>query len=88
MILALAQLLSLCDTGLHPAPHSHQFLLLQALDLPAVMKKVGFSLPEVISIANFQASVENTWEDVQILLHILGISPLKVIFKAIGTLHS
>lgn len=45
-------------------------------------------MPEIISIANFQASVENTWEDVQILLHILGISPLKVIFKAIGTLHS
>lgn len=38
------------------------------------MKKGGFSLPEVISIANFQASVENTWEAVQILLHTLELA--------------
>lgn len=30
---------ALRDSGLPPAPHSHKFLLLQALDLPAVMKK-------------------------------------------------
>lgn len=86
MILALAQML--CVTLACTLLLTSRFLLLRALDLPAVMKEVGFSLPEVISIANFQASVGNTWEDVQILLHVLGISPLKVIFKAIATLHS
>lgn len=33
---------ALRDIGLHPAPHAHKVLLLQALDLLTVIKKVGF----------------------------------------------